>query len=75
MVKGVEDLLDENEHFLILNAYSLGFSAMILENLFSKKEKSILETGELFLKAKSGTSLPLGVFGRLKKSEAPARPQ
>jgi len=75
MVKGVEDLLDENEHFLILNAYSLGFSAMILENLFSKKEKSILETGELFLKARSGTALPLGVFGRLKKSEAPARPQ
>ena len=66
MVKAVVELLDEKEHFLILNAYSLGFSAMILENLFPKNKKSKLETGELFLKAKSGTILPLGVFGRLK---------
>ncbi len=66
MVKGVVELLDEKEHFLILNAYSLGFSPMILENLFPKNKNSKLETGELFLKAKHGTVLPLGVFGRLK---------
>jgi 23S rRNA (cytosine1962-C5)-methyltransferase len=66
MVKGVVELLDEKEHFLILNAYSLGFSAMILENLFPKTLNSKLETGELFLKAKYGTTLPLGVFGRLR---------
>jgi len=66
MVKAVVELLDEQEHFLILNAYSLGFSAMILENLFPKMKKSKLETGELFLKAKYGNVLPLGVFGRLK---------
>ncbi|CAN5286045.1 class I SAM-dependent methyltransferase [soil metagenome] len=66
MVKGVVELLDEKEHFLILNAYSLGFSPMILENLFPKSQNSKLETGELFLKAKHGTVLPLGVFGRLK---------
>ncbi len=66
MVKGVVELLDEKEHFLILNAYSLGFSAMILENLFPKMKNSKLETGELFLKAKYGSTLPLGVFGRLK---------
>ena len=65
MVKGVLDLLDEKEHFLILNAYSLGFSAMILENFFAGRKP---ETGELFLQAKYGTKLPLGVFGRLKKS-------
>ncbi|MBI3511700.1 MAG: class I SAM-dependent methyltransferase [Bacteroidetes bacterium] len=64
MVKGVVELLDEKEHFLILNAYSLGFSAMILENLFSGRK---VETGELFLKAKSGSVLPLGVFGRMEK--------
>lgn len=67
MVKSVVELLDEKEHFLILNAYSLGFSAMILENLFPKNKNSKLETGELFLKAKSGNVLPLGVFGRLEK--------
>ncbi len=65
MVSGVLQLLDKEEHFLILNAYSLGFSAMILENLFAGT-KSKLETGELFLKAKYGSVLPLGVFGRLR---------
>lgn len=65
MVKAVVNLLDEKKHFLILNAYSLGFSALILENLF-RGTKSKLETGELFLKAKHGGVLPLGVFGKLK---------
>jgi 23S rRNA (cytosine1962-C5)-methyltransferase len=66
MVHSVVQLLDPNEHFLILNAYSLGFSALILENLF-REQKQSLETGELFLKAKHDGVLPLGVFGRLKK--------
>lgn len=65
MVKAVVDLLDPKEHFLILNAYSLGFSAMILENLFRDQKKN-LEVGELFLNAKHGGVLPLGVFGKLK---------
>lgn len=65
MAKAVVDLLNPQEHFLILNAYSLGFSAMILENLFRDRKKN-LETGELFLKAKHGGVLPLGVFGKLK---------
>ncbi len=64
MAKAVVNLLDEKEHFLILNAYSLGFSAMILENLFRDRKKN-LETGELFLKAKHGGVLPLGVFGKI----------
>jgi 23S rRNA (cytosine1962-C5)-methyltransferase len=67
MVSAVTELLDEREHMLILNAYSLGFSAMILENLFSAQHKSNLTTGELFLQAKYGPKLPLGVFGRLEK--------
>lgn len=66
MTTAITDLLDEKEHFLILNAYSLGFSAMILENLFASRKKE-LETGELFLQAKHGTVLPLGVFGRLSR--------
>lgn len=63
MVQSVVELLDEKEHFLILNAYSLGFSAMILQNLFAKRK---VEIGELYLNAKHGTVLPLGVFGRIK---------
>lgn len=33
MIVQVSQLLDEREHFLILNTYSLGFSALIVENL------------------------------------------
>ena len=70
MMDGVLQLLDPEKHLLILNAYSLGFSAMVPENLmkpFAKKYKSELSVGELFLNAKSGVKLPLGVWGKLEK--------
>ncbi len=66
MIKGVLALLDDKEHFLILNAYSLGFSALIIENLLQQKAQKELNTGELFLKATEGNKLPLGVFGRFR---------
>lgn len=66
MMKCVLNLLDEHKHFLILNAYSLGFSSMIIENLLNTKAKQNLQTGELYLNASSGNKLPLGVFGRFK---------
>ena len=66
MMKCVLNLLDEKEHFLILNAYSLGFSSLIIENLLKSKNKEHLSVGELFLQATEGPKLPLGVFGRLK---------
>ncbi len=65
MMKLVLELLDEKEHFLILNTYSLGFSSLIIENLLAGIKE--LETGELFLNATSGYKLPLGVFGRYRK--------
>ena len=39
MVKLVLELLDDQYHFLILNAYSLGFSSLILENLLQSGDK------------------------------------
>ena len=66
MMKLVLQLLDEKEHFLILNTYSLGFSSLIIENLLQGKND--LETGELFLNATTGCKLPLGVFGRYRKT-------
>lgn len=66
MMKGVLQLLDPKAHFLILNAYSLGFSSLIIENLLRAKAKGNLETGELFLQATAGNKLPLGVFGRFR---------
>lgn len=66
MMQGVLSLLDNEKHFLILNAYSLGFSSLIIENLLREKAKNNLSIGELYLKATHGNILPLGVFGRFK---------
>ncbi|MBB6500785.1 class I SAM-dependent methyltransferase [Pedobacter cryoconitis] len=66
MMQDVVKLLDEKEHFLILNTYSLGFSSVIVENLIKTSFPQVqnLETGELYLQATSGIKLPLGVFGK-----------
>jgi 23S rRNA (cytosine1962-C5)-methyltransferase len=61
MIQDLSGILDEQEHFLILNMYSMGLSPLITENLirghFNTPEQ--LETGEVFLHAKSGVKLPL----------------
>jgi len=69
MMMEVVQLLDEEEHFLILNTYSLGFSSVIVENLIKTSFPQVknLETGELYLQATSGVKLPLGVFGKFNK--------
>lgn len=67
MVKLVLELLDDQYHFLILNAYSLGFSSLILENLLqSGDKKRRVEIGELYLEDRFSKRLPLGAFGRLR---------
>lgn len=69
MMQEVVQLLDDDEHFLILNTYSLGFSSVIVENLIKTSFPQVqnLETGELYLQATSGIKLPLGVFGKFNK--------
>jgi 23S rRNA (cytosine1962-C5)-methyltransferase len=69
MMTDVVQLLDPEEHFLILNTYSLGFSAVIVENLISSAFPQVqnLDIGELYLQATSGIKLPLGVFGKFYK--------
>lgn len=71
MMKDVVQLLDPEEHFLILNTYSLGFSSVIVENLIKTALPSAqnLETGELYLQATAGPKLPLGVFGKFYKTK------
>ncbi len=69
MMTGVLQLLDPAEHFLILNAYSLGLSALVIENLLKQKAGKKLHIGELYLQAKTGVKLPLGVFGRFCTNE------
>ena len=69
MMHEVVQLLDPEEHFLILNTYSLGFSSVIVENLIKTSFPQVqnLETGELYLQATSGVKLPLGVFGKFSR--------
>lgn len=67
LLKEVVQLLDEPEHFLILNTYSLGFSALIVENLLNASFPHPVRpsVGELYLQAGTGSKLPLGVWGRV----------
>src|ERR1700740_3719940 len=57
MMDSVLQLVEPQHHLLILNAYSLGFSALVAENLlgpFAQKHKSELSIGELYIPASSG---------------------
>ena len=62
------ELLHPDHHFYILNTYSLGFSYIIVENLFRQHfpKARNLELGELFTPAQSGCKLPLGVIARFR---------
>lgn len=66
LLQDISLLLDPKEHFLILNVYSLGLSALLVQNLVQQnfKQSQHLENGELYLQAKSGIQLPLGILAR-----------
>lgn len=68
LLSELKQLLDKENYFFIINTYSLGFSALILENLLQSHFDFATnsETGEIYLPAKSGSKLPLGVFGRFR---------
>jgi len=59
-------LLKDKNFFFIINLYSLGFSALIVENLIKAHFGTEIkhEFGELFIPDSSGKKLPLGVFSR-----------
>ena len=58
-------LLSPTEALLVLNLYSMGFSALVAENLFKSYFPEIVgECGELFIPDRAGKRLPLGVFVR-----------
>ena len=69
MLKSVKEILNPDEHFLLLNTYSLGFSSLIVENLAKSvfKDEIRISTGELFLPDNFDKKLPLGVFVKLNK--------
>lgn len=67
MVKLTRELLDPVDHFFVINLYSLGFSALILDNLVAAtfpNAKSVRELGEIYLQDRGQRKLPLGTFCR-----------
>ena len=68
MMKLCNQLLLPEKSFLILNLYSIGFSALIAENLIHSHfgKNGNLEIGELYIPDRSAKKLPLGVFARLE---------
>jgi len=66
LLKTCADLLDRDNHFFIINLYSLGFSSLILDNLMRQVfgVLSGAEWGELYLDDQYRKRLPLGVFYR-----------
>ncbi|KAA0993096.1 class I SAM-dependent methyltransferase [Dyadobacter aurulentus] len=59
-------LLKKENYFFIINLYSLGFSALIVENLIKAHFGTEIrhEFGELYIPDTFGKKLPLGVFSR-----------
>jgi 23S rRNA (cytosine1962-C5)-methyltransferase len=66
MIAKLAELLDEQDHFFLINTYSLGFSPLVLDNLIRLHfpKATHFEPAELYLPAKSGIRLPLGVLAR-----------
>ena len=75
MLKLCAELLEPKNSFLVINLYSLGFSALILENLMNQIfnfPKTTQELGEIYLQDQKLRKLPLGTFFRF--STIPAKP-
>lgn len=64
------ELLENADSFLILNLYSMGFSAVIAENLIKDYFPDVnnCQYGELIVPDRSGKHLPLSVYARFIRS-------
>ncbi|MGV3642417.1 MAG: class I SAM-dependent methyltransferase [Adhaeribacter sp.] len=66
-------LLDPTDHLFLINLYSLGFSALILDNLIgqnlSPAAGGFRELGELYLQDQGKRKLPLGTFYRFSSAK------
>jgi len=69
MIKLCFQLLENNNSFFILNLYSMGFSAMIPDNIVTSVFGKLIEKeyGELYIPDRNGNNLPLGVFLRFRR--------
>jgi len=62
-------LLEPGKGFVIFSLYSMGFSALIAENLVRNHfgEKGEIASGEMYLPDRAGRKLPLGTFLKLTR--------
>lgn len=61
-------LLEDKDAILVANLYSMGLSALVIENLVRMHfGVDHTEFGEFYLQAQSGSRLPLGTFARFKR--------
>jgi 23S rRNA (cytosine1962-C5)-methyltransferase len=69
LIKLSNQLLEKEDAFLVLNFYSMGFSALIAENLIKTHfgSHNNPESGELYFPDRNGRNLPLGVFLRFRR--------
>lgn len=68
LIQNCSMLLEKKDAFLVLNLYSMGFSAIIADNMLRihfPHAKNI-ETGELYLSDRFQKKLPLGIFSRFR---------
>ncbi len=68
LIRCCSQLLEKQNSFLILNLYSMGFSALVADNLIGSYFENILnkELGEFYISDRYGKNLPLGTFFRMK---------
>jgi 23S rRNA (cytosine1962-C5)-methyltransferase len=66
LLQACAQLLDQQHFVFILNLYSLGFSALMAENLIQDAFGTVPNTefGEIYLADRSNHKLPLGIFHR-----------
>lgn len=68
LTAALSQILQAESGFLVFNAYSLGFSPLVLQNLvashFGRQKAEQAQLGELYMPEQSGRRLPLGVFLR-----------
>lgn len=67
-----KNILNETNHFLILNLYSVGFSPMLAETIIQSNFDSLknLESGDLYVSDSFSKKLPLSIFCRFSDIES-----
>lgn len=69
LMESCRDLLAEHNSFLVLNLYSMGFSALLAKSAVNQLfgTPAAEQFGELYFDDRSGKSLPLGVYYRMER--------